>query len=49
MPDMAVLARTAGAPDNLPPIAKSISESLDPKIFPEIRRSSCSTTTMCRE
>jgi predicted permease len=38
MPDMVVLARTAGAPDNLPPIAKSISESLDPKLFPEIRQ-----------
>jgi hypothetical protein len=37
MPDMVVLARTAGASDNLPPISKSISESLDPKIFPEIR------------
>jgi predicted permease len=37
MPDMVVLARTAGAPDSLPPVAKSISESLDPKIFPEIR------------
>jgi predicted permease len=38
MPDMVVVARTAGAPDNLLPIAKSISESLDPKILPEIRR-----------
>jgi predicted permease len=38
MPDMVVLARTAGAPDNLPPISKSMSESLDPKIFPEIRQ-----------
>jgi hypothetical protein len=38
MPDMVVLARTAGAPDSLPPIAKSISESLDPKLFPEIRQ-----------
>jgi hypothetical protein len=38
MPDMVVLARTAGAPDNLLPVSKSISESLDPKIFPEIRR-----------
>jgi len=37
MPDMAVLARTAGPPDSLPPVAKSISESLDTKIFPEIR------------
>ena len=38
MPDMVVLARTAGAPDSLPPIAKSISESLDPKSLPEIRQ-----------
>jgi predicted permease len=38
MPDMVVLARTTGAPDSLPPVAKSISESLDPKIFPEIRQ-----------
>jgi len=37
MPDMVVIARTAGATDSLPPIAKSISENLDPKIFPEIR------------
>ena len=38
MPDMVVLARTAGAPDSLPPVAKSISESLDAKILPEIRQ-----------
>jgi predicted permease len=38
MPDMVVLARTIAAPDSLPPIAKSISESLDPKISPEIRQ-----------
>jgi len=37
MPAMVVVARTAGAPDSLPPIVKSISESLDPKLFPEIR------------
>jgi len=37
LPDMVVLARTAGSADSLPPIAKSISESLDAKIFPEIR------------
>ena len=37
MPDMVLLARTAGPTEGLPPIAKSISESLDPKIFPEIR------------
>lgn len=38
MPDMVVMARTAGAPESLPPIAKTISESLDPKLFPEIRQ-----------
>jgi hypothetical protein len=38
MPEMVVLARTAGAPDSLPPMVKSISESLDPKLFPEIRQ-----------
>ena len=37
LPDMVLLARTASATDSLPPIAKSISENLDPKIFPEIR------------
>ncbi len=36
MPDMVVLVKTAGAPDGLAPIAKSIVESLDPKLFPEI-------------
>jgi len=38
MPEMTVLARTAGAPDSLPPVVKSISENLDPKLFPEIRQ-----------
>jgi predicted permease len=38
MPDMVVMARAAGSPDKLPPVAKSISESLDPKVFPEIRQ-----------
>jgi hypothetical protein len=38
MPDMVVLARTVGAPDSLLPIAKSISESFDPKISHEIRQ-----------
>jgi predicted permease len=37
MPGMTVMVSTAGAPDPLPPLAKSISESLDPRIFPEIR------------
>jgi len=38
MPAMAVMARTAGQPGALEPIAKSISESLDPGLFPEIRQ-----------
>jgi predicted permease len=38
MPSMVAVARTNGAPDSLPPIVKSISESLDPKVFPEIRQ-----------
>jgi predicted permease len=38
MPSMVLLASTTGAPDSLPPIVKSISESLDPKLFPEIRQ-----------
>jgi predicted permease len=38
MPGMVVIARTAGAPDSLAPVVKSISESLDPKLFPEIRQ-----------
>ena len=38
MPGMVVMVRTAGAPDSLPPIIKSIGESLDPKLFPEIRQ-----------
>ena len=38
MPGMVVIARTAGDPDGLPLIAKSISEGLDPKLFPEIRQ-----------
>ena len=38
MPAMVVIARTASAPDSLPPAVKSISESLDPKLFPEIRQ-----------
>jgi predicted permease len=38
MPDMVVMVRASGSPDKLPPVAKSISESLDPKLFPEIRQ-----------
>jgi predicted permease len=36
MPDMALMVRTAGKPDSLPPMIKGISESLDVKLFPEI-------------
>jgi ABC-type antimicrobial peptide transport system permease subunit len=36
MPDMVVLVKSAGAVDGLAPVAKSIVESLDPKLFPEI-------------
>lgn len=36
MPDMVVLVKSAGAADRLAPVAKSIVENLDPKLFPEI-------------
>ncbi len=38
MPDMVVMVRTAGEPDRLPSIIKGISESMDAKLFPEIRQ-----------
>jgi predicted permease len=38
MPGMVVMARMAGPEEGLPAAAKSISESLDPKLFPEIRQ-----------
>lgn len=38
MPDMVVMVRTAGETDSLPPMIKGISESLDAKLFPEIRQ-----------
>ncbi len=38
MPDMVVMVRTAGEPDTLPPMIKGISESMDAKLFPEIRQ-----------
>lgn len=38
MPGMTIIVNTAQAPENLPPIAKSISESLDPRLIPEIRQ-----------
>lgn len=37
IPDMSMVVKIAGAPESLAPMAKSIAESLDPKIFPEIR------------
>jgi predicted permease len=37
MPDMAVVVKTVGAIEGLPPTVRSIAESLDPKVFPEIR------------
>lgn len=37
MPEMVVVVKTAGAPDGLMPMMKSLVESLDPKLFPEIR------------
>jgi ABC-type antimicrobial peptide transport system permease subunit len=35
---MVLIVRASGDPARLPIMAKSISESLDPKVFPEIRR-----------
>ena len=37
MNDLVILIKTAGAPDGLAPSVHSIAESLDPKLFPEIR------------
>jgi len=37
MADMVVMVKAAGEPGTLPPIVKSISASLDPKLFPEAR------------
>jgi len=36
MPGMVVVVKTAGAPDGLTTVVKSIAEDLDPKVFPEI-------------
>jgi len=36
MPGMVVLVKTAGAVEGLTPLAKSMVENLDPKLFPEI-------------
>ncbi len=38
MPDMAVMVRVMGDPGSVAPMIKSISESLDPRLFPEIRQ-----------
>jgi predicted permease len=38
LPSMVLIVRASGDPARLPIMAKSISESLDPKVFPEIRR-----------
>jgi predicted permease len=38
MPGMVLIVRMAGAVESLPIAAKSISDSIDPKLFPEIRR-----------
>ncbi len=37
MPEMVVMVRTAGEPGSLPPMIKGISESMDARLFPEIR------------
>ncbi len=37
MPDMAVIVKTAGAPDGFVPMVRAISQSIDPKLFPGIR------------
>jgi predicted permease len=38
MPGMVIVLRASGEPGKLPPLVKSISEGLDPKLFPEIRQ-----------
>jgi predicted permease len=38
MPNMSVMVKTAGASQDLPLVAKSIAQSLDPNVFPEIRQ-----------
>ncbi|HEX4773215.1 MAG TPA: ABC transporter permease [Bryobacteraceae bacterium] len=38
MPGLVVMVRIAGTSESFPMAAKSISEGLDPKLFPEIRR-----------
>jgi predicted permease len=36
MSAMTLVVKTAGAPEGLPPMVRSIAESIDPKLFPEI-------------
>ncbi len=38
MPGMVVMVRTSGEPESLPSMIKGISESMDAKLFPEIRQ-----------
>jgi predicted permease len=38
MPGMVIMVRTIGEPDSLPPMIKGISQSMDAKLFPEIRQ-----------
>jgi ABC-type antimicrobial peptide transport system permease subunit len=37
MPSMSMVVKMSGPPESFTPVAKAIAESLDPKIFPEIR------------
>jgi predicted permease len=37
IPLMTLLVKTAGAPENLQPIVKSLAEGLDPRLFPNLR------------
>jgi predicted permease len=37
MQEMTLLVKTAGTPEGFPPMVKSITESFDPNLFPEIR------------
>jgi ABC-type antimicrobial peptide transport system permease subunit len=38
MPNMVVMVRASGDPASVAPMIKSISENIDPKLFPEIRQ-----------
>jgi predicted permease len=37
MPNVTIIVRTAGSADSIPSAVKAISESIDPRLFPEIR------------